>query len=428
MTGVVLLAAAGASWEPSVLALLERAPGLVVLKRCVDVDDLLAAAASGQADAAVVATDLPGLDATVVDQLRRHGLRVVAVVPPGAAADAARTRAARAGLARVVPEDALGRLPGVLTAPDEPDEARPVEPPPPVEEAPHGAVRGRVVAVWGAAGAPGRTTVATGIAAELAARRLATVLVDADPYGGAIAPLLGVLDEVSGLLSAGRLCVAGELTERFPSVLRSYGPHLGVLTGLPRADRWSELRPGLVGEIAECGRAGGYVVIDTGFGLEDDGADAVGRTCRDQLTLDALDAADEVVVVGAPDPVGLSRLARALVDLRERTTRPAHVVVNRMRPSLGWTEREVASMLAGVVRSASISFLPDDQQTVDRAAVAGRSLLETSPEAALPRAIAAVVDEFAPPVLGRRSGRTGRAAGRTAGGAIRPRRAARGRR
>lgn len=418
MTSTVLLAAAGAGWEPAVLATLERTPGLVLLKRCVDLDDLLAAAASGQADAAVVAVDLPGLDATTVDQLQRHGLRVVAVVPPGPAADGARRRAARAGLGRVVAEDAPGDLVVALTTPDAADETErrtDAQPPP---AAPPVRRRGRVIVVWGPAGAPGRTTVAVAIAAELARRRLTSVLVDADPYGGAVAPLLGVLDEVSGLLSAGRLSAAGELADRLPTVLRTYGSHLGVLTGLPRADRWPELRPGLVGEIAAAGRTRGYVVVDTGFSLEDDGAEALGRTGRNQLTLDALAAADEVVVVGAPDPVGLSRLARGLVDLRERTLAPPYVVVNRMRASLGWSEREVAAMVEGVVRTAGVRFLPDDQPAVDRAAAAGRLLLESTPDAALPRAVAALVDDFAPPVVGRRadrSARSGRRARRWAG-------------
>jgi MinD-like ATPase involved in chromosome partitioning or flagellar assembly len=404
MTSIVLLAAAGAGWEPAALTLLERAPGLVVLKRCVDLDDLLAAASSGQADAAVVAADLPGLDATGLDLLRHHGVRAVAVVPAGPVGDAARARAARAGLTRVVAEDMLDQLPGALTSPDEPGELP--EPEAPVAQ-PRAALRGRVVTVWGPAGAPGRTTVAASIAAELARRRLSTVLVDADPYGGAIAPMLGVLDEVSGLLSAGRLSASGDLDERFPSVLRTLGAHLGVLTGLPRADRWPELRPGLVGEIAERGRTAGYVVIDTGFSIEDDGAEALGRTSRNQLTLDALDATDELVVVGTPDPVGLSRLARALVDLRERTALPPYVVVNRMRPSLGWSEREVAAMLAGVVRVAGVRFLPDDRTSLDRAVLAGQTLLEAAPDASLARAVAGLVDEFAPPVVGRRADRSG---------------------
>ena len=70
---------------------------------------------------------------------------------------------------------------------------------------------GRVVVVWGPAGAPGRTTVAVSLAAVLARRSRRTTLVDADPYGGSVAQHLGILDEVSGLLSAARLAADGTL-------------------------------------------------------------------------------------------------------------------------------------------------------------------------------------------------------------------------
>ena len=50
----VLLLAAGEAWESPALADLEEHPGVVVLKRCVDVDDLLASVTSGQADVEIV--------------------------------------------------------------------------------------------------------------------------------------------------------------------------------------------------------------------------------------------------------------------------------------------------------------------------------------------------------------------------------------
>ncbi|MDO9458238.1 CpaE family protein, partial [Nocardioides sp.] len=249
---------------------------------------------------------------------------------------------------------------------------------------------GRVVAVWGPAGAPGRSTVASAMAAELG-RRGRTILVDADPYGGTIGQQLGVMDEVSGLLSAARLATAGQLEERFATVQRGLDSRLSVVTGLPRADRWTEVRSGTVEHLLELGRAQGDVVVDTGFSLEGDPAGELGGRGRNRLTLGALEVADEVVVVGAADPVGLSRLARGLVDLREIVgPTPVHVVVNRMRPTLGWSEKEVASMVAGFARLAGLHFLPDDRATVDRALVAGRTLVESG-ESALTRAVAGLV-------------------------------------
>ena len=186
------------------------------------------------------------------------------------------------------------------------------------------------------------------------------------------------------------------LAERFTSVQRSQGTQLSVLTGLPRPDRWSEVRPGVVEQVLEAGREQGMVVVDTGFCLETDLAADLGRPSRNQMTVAALEAADEVVVVGSADPVGLSRLARGLVDLREVTGgAPVRVVVNRMRPSLGWSEKEVAGMVSGFGRLSGLHFLPEDRATTDRALVAGRTLPEVG-DSPLARAVASVVDALLP--------------------------------
>jgi len=193
-----------------------------------------------------------------------------------------------------------------------------------------------------------------------------------------------------------------------------------VVTGLPRPDRWTEVRPGTVEAVVEVARCRGHVVLDTGFSLEDDPATDYGsRPGRNQLTVDALTAADEVVAVGTADPVGLSRLARGLVELHEVVGRvPVRVVVNRMRPTLGWAERDVASMIAGFARPVGLHFLPEDRETVDRALVTGRTLTESAPDSALVRALVELAEAIAP-VPGA-SSRRGWVRRRTAG-AARPR-------
>ena len=132
-----------------------------------------------------------------------------------------------------------------------------------------------MVAVWGPAGAPGRTTVAVGLAAEPAGRGQDTFLLDVDPYGGAVAQHLGVLDEVSGLLAAARPPTpACSTPDRLAGLARQVDDRLRVLTGLPRPDRW---RGGAArGLRARCStrppgwRSAGLVVLDTGFSLESD--------------------------------------------------------------------------------------------------------------------------------------------------------------
>ncbi len=391
---VVLLLAAGGSWESRSLAMLGEHPDIVVLKRCVDVDDLLAAAASGQAEVAVLGLDAPGLDATVTDHLRRHGVRPVAVAAADRL-DQAQVRATRLGIAAVVADDDLTALPVHVRAAETVDAGPPDLHAASTEPAGPLLGGGRVLAVWGPTGAPGRSTVAAAVAAEIGRRGRRTVLVDADPFGGTLAQQLGILDEVSGLLSAARLVVAGQLEERFGSVQRGVDARLSVVTGLPRADRWVEVRPGTIEQLLEIGCRHADVVVDTGFCLEDDAGFEVGaRPSRHQLTLEAIGSADEVLAVGTADPVGLTRLARGLSELREvADTVPVRVVVNRMRPTLGWSERDVTGMLGSFTSVRAFHFLPDDRSAVDRALVAGRTLVEVG-DSALARAVSALVDAF----------------------------------
>ena len=76
-----------------------------------------------------------------------------------------------------------------------------------------------------------------------------------------------------------------------------------MLTGLPRPDRWPEVRAAAFADLLdEAARLTSYAVADTGFSLEADPADPFGSTApqRNEMTLTALAHADEVVVVGPP--------------------------------------------------------------------------------------------------------------------------------
>ncbi|MDP9094691.1 MAG: chromosome partitioning protein, partial [Actinomycetota bacterium] len=101
----VLTAAAGAGWEAALVgALAQGSHGISVARRCVDVVDLLAVAAAGQAQAALVAAELRRFDADAVDRLVAAGVVPVGVVARGDASAEARMRAS--GVAHIVPADA----------------------------------------------------------------------------------------------------------------------------------------------------------------------------------------------------------------------------------------------------------------------------------------------------------------------------------
>jgi MinD-like ATPase involved in chromosome partitioning or flagellar assembly len=230
------------------------------------------------------------------------------------------------------------------------------------------------------------------------------VLLDADPYGGTVAQALGILDEISGLLSVARMANLGTLDDvAFARSCRRVGSGLDVLTGLPRADRRVEVRPDILGTVLDVAAATGDVIVDCGFCIEE--ADA--PLARDRMTLDALAAADEIVVVGSAEPSGLTRLARGLVELREVAGgTPVRVVVNRMRPTLGWSDRDIVGMVEGYVRPSAVHFLPEDRATVDRALVAGRAVSELgeSPLRSALAQVAAAMRAPEPTVRPRRAG------------------------
>lgn len=394
----VLLAAGGADWEATAVRMLAGpGSGAVLLKRCVDLHDLLATASTGQAAVAILDEALSGLDADSVQRLHRCHVGVVLLQRDTGNGHA--ERAGRLGVEHLLPTAELASLPAVVRAAgvDSPGTQPAAEPEPPAVEPSDGAARepGQLVAVWGPAGAPGRTTIAVGLAAELAGRGAETLLFDVDGFGGTVGQHLGILDEMSGLLAAARLANAGQLDDqRLATLLREVGPHLRVLTGLPRADRWREVRSGAFDVLLELGRAlGHYVVTDTGFCLEEEPDPGFGSgPQRNGMTVGSLSRADQVVAVGAADPVGLARLARGLVELLELVPEVTlRVVVNRCRPSLGWGEPEVRAMVEDFTAPASLHLVPDDRAAADRALLHGRSLVELG-DSALRRAVAEVAD------------------------------------
>ncbi|MGY1781260.1 AAA family ATPase [Geodermatophilus sp. SYSU D01036] len=427
----VVTAVTGAPWEAALVGALDRADhGVTVVRRCVDASDLLATAATGTAQAALLSADLHRLDGDAVARLTAAGVAVVGLADPADQRAGDRLRAL--GVGTVLPTDApaedvvralrdavaggpaAGRdvadpraaLPAPALPGPEPEEQRPP--------------RGRVVAVWGPTGAPGRTTVAVGLADEAARLGVPTLLVDADVYGGVVAQVLGLLDESPGLAGAARQAAAGTLDGAALTRLAwSVRPDLAVLTGLARADRWPELRPAAVAAVlTEARRAADLVVVDCAFNLEEDEELSFDTAAprRNGATVTVLESADDVLCVSGADPVALQRTIRALGQLRDLLpeVEPA-VVVNQVRrgPVPGDPREEIAGALERFAGRAVRAFLPADRRATDAALASGRTLAEVAPgsplRAAL-RSLAAGLAQVPEPAAGRR-GRPRRRAG-----------------
>jgi len=248
---------------------------------------------------------------------------------------------------------------------------------------------GTVIAVWGPAGAPGRTTLAINIAAEIAAAGHTVVLADVDTYSGSIAPSLGLLDEAPGFAAACRLSGSGTLTtaelERIAHRYNSPRGAFWVLTGIGRPSRWPELSAERVSDtITALQRWADYVVLDTGFSLESDEeiSSDLFAPRRNAATLAALGIADRVVACGLADPVGMARFLRAWGDLAEViTTDRVHVVMNRVRASAvgPGPSAQVSSALRRFGGIDAAVLVPHDQAGVDAAVLTGRTLRDAAP-------------------------------------------------
>jgi MinD-like ATPase involved in chromosome partitioning or flagellar assembly len=401
----VLTAVTGAGWESRLVAALEDGSNdLEVARRCVDVADLLAAVAAGHGRAVLLSADLRRLDREVLGRLEAAEVAVVGVVPGGD--EQAERRLRQLGVGHVItteatPAEVSAAVHRAVISRSDPTEAGGLrgsfDHDEVVEEPAGPPAVGRLVAVWGPTGAPGRTTIAVNLAAEAARLGRTALLADADTYGGSVAQALGLLDEAPGLAGATRAANTGVLD--LPGLARharQVTQRLRVLTGITRTERWPEIRPTSLEVVWALARGlAELTVADCGFCLEQDEELSFDTAAprRNGSTVTTLEQADVVVAVGTADPVGLQRLVRGLSDLREVVPgAEVRVVVNRVRASVVGPDpegqlRRALERYAGVLGAA---FVPEDRAALDAALLRGQTLAEIAPRSAARHAIAAL--------------------------------------
>ena len=336
-----------------------RDAGWTIARHCVDAADVLGAAAVEPEPIVVVSAGVQRVDPAVWSEICTVAKAVMVIrgqrdmpVPRGN------------GVVSEIPvEYAVEALPKELDAVGAPG--------------PRGDTTGRVIAVWGTAGAPGRTTVAIGLAESWARRGLRVCLIDGDTYGPAIAQSLAVVEPTSGLLLACKHAEQGSLDEQsLVRALRSIRPGLDVLTGLDDSTRWPEVRSdSLVRVLDLCRSLFDITVVDIHDCIEvtSDPITAM-RGERNGIAREVLGAATGVVSVARPDPVGAARLVRAMANLSGLDSEIVPLVVlNRLRRRSDMDE--VRRVLARVGSRASLVGIPEDG-VVTRAAARGSLLGE----------------------------------------------------
>lgn len=339
----------------------------------------------------------------------RAGVRVLTIGDPDSRA------LGRRGLGGTLPHDVSGWEVATALADDPPAAPR---------EDRAAVTPRRITAVWGAQGAPGRSTVAIQLAAELARRGRRTALVDADTVAPSIALLLGVNDDAPGIAAACRRAELGgldsaELT-RLATGFETSGGVVQVLPGINRPSRWPELSATrLTSALQACREWADETIVDVAgaFDADDEATYDLTGPRRHAATSAALHEADRIVAVASADPVGISRFLRDHAELRSLTSpTPTTVVVNRVRPGpLGVDARgQVRRTLERFAGITDVAFLPFDQKAADAALLHARPMADLTPRSPFVAAIRALAASMSPEATADATGGSSRGSSRGA--------------
>ena len=331
--------------------------GMVIADRCLDAVSLVERAAAMDLDVALASSDLHRLSAASLTAIREARLPLVLLVEP---ADIERY----GGLGHLVPaaavaeevcaalREARARGPSYPT----PTGAGASEQVPDSGEGDDEGSEGQVIAVVSGKGAPGKTTVAIGLAAALGNAGRRVVLVDADLRGGNVGPYLD-LDPRLGLVGLAfggngiseRVRIEDELQE---------GPGFAVLTGVERPETSSSVSVELLAAtVIALRRRFDVVVADAGQAIP-----VIQPPATDSL----LRLADRVLVVTCGDLVSLWNARAAVRHLREGlglAPEAMAVVLNRREGRGRYGMTEVERALAVPVLAA----VPEDRRAARRA-------------------------------------------------------------
>jgi MinD-like ATPase involved in chromosome partitioning or flagellar assembly len=357
-----------------------------VVAECSGADELAGRLARTRPELVIAGATPQYLNARLVGECDAHGVRLLVV----AESPAERRHAQALGVLDLVPPPVTW-------------EALGPRPPEPDRSGPSGAAPGRVIAVWGPEGAPGRTSLAIALAAELAAAGRTVALADIDSHAAAVAPALGLLDEAPGFAAACRLAGTGGLAvgefDRVAVPVRTGASLLNVLTGIGRPSRWPELTAERVARVLELARDWVEVVVaDVAASLEQDEeiVGDPGGPRRNAATTTTLREADLVVAVAPADPIGLARFLRGHADLLEHVPPDrVLVVVNKLRASAigldpGSQVRQTLARFGGIDDPA---YVPWDPGAFDAALLSGRPLPDAAPRSPARAALRRVATE-----------------------------------
>jgi hypothetical protein len=221
--------------------------------------------------------------------------------------------------------------------------------------------RARLVVVGGPPGT-GRTEVAVELALALG-RRASALLIDADDVAPAVAQRLALPIEPN--LRTAIEAVEHARADAAASVVHEPVTTLAVLTGIPNAAVWQQVRAAeVVRVVEELGELVDVIVADGAGSLEDVGGTVRGRFATARALLAEADA---VVGVCDASPVGVARLLAWIADAAQLTGDAPFVALVNRAPSPRFRRGELFEELMSAAPLVDVVFAASDPRVVHAA-------------------------------------------------------------
>jgi MinD-like ATPase involved in chromosome partitioning or flagellar assembly len=348
-------------------------PAMHVIRRCLSAAELIDAIASELADVVVLGTDLHGLSNDVLSAVIRAHIPMIVLASRGLGEPTWDAHPHAVVLTVDATTDQLVAALESVTSPGfKPRAAASKQSP--IKAGSRAATttsttrpthEGEIIVVTGASGGVGCSTVAANLAAAIG-RQFPTVLFEADLFAGGLAGALGLdparnvcmlaHDEPGGDDTAWDRALAAELQSIDPT-----SPRAMALCGVPRPALRNSISTAFVEDLLDRLRArADFVIVD------------VPASCADATAVPAIhgsiiDRADRLLVVTAPDVVGLRRASLFAKAVSSRpggsdTQARMSLVANRHRKANHADGAEIAAVL----RITVAAIIPDDPSRLQR--------------------------------------------------------------
>lgn len=432
----VLLALRGNLETEVVTSLSQAKPPIPVARRCADLAEVLAAAQAGVGSIAII----NDADMTFVHELHSCGVQIVAV----GAGENGRERGIDA-ICSPFASDVIACVQSLIRNPisvaGENKVARPENP----------RHQGRLVAIWGSAGSPGRSVVARDLAAEFAVRafegntrsqgrknlrgrsgsnkkrslrRFAprddgggvvssrddeggvvssrddgkgrtarqTLLIDADTYSPSLAQLVSLNQESSALIAAARHINMGKISVGTVADLCVDIAGFSFLAGLNVGSRWREVPSPVARELFMQAKKGWDVTI-VDIASQAERRDFSYDDERDGVACELLELADDVVIVGQAGVLGVRRLLGCLDEAEKRELSRVHIALTHVRRSrrTGDDRQEIGSILSAKGYE-NVHWISEDRRAYEEAETRGLVLREVDKTCQAVKDIASLAD------------------------------------